>query len=238
MAELILTVDTSTPAGSVALSRGETLLGEVLLHLKGTHTDRLLGSVQWLLSEAGLTVGEIDAFGAVVGPGSFTGLRVGVATVKGLAYAAGKPVVPVSSLAALAMQTAGCCCPVCALIDARKKEVYAGLFAWREDGPALVGAERVLPPETLLSDLSGEVLFVGSGAVLYQSLIRRCLGERAHFSPWALQAPRASCAAVLALSGLRAGRGVPSQALIPRYIRPSEAELMRLREEQADTIGG
>jgi tRNA threonylcarbamoyladenosine biosynthesis protein TsaB len=229
MAELILTLDTSTPAGSVALNRGETLLGEVLLHLKGTHTDHLLGSVQWLLAEAGLTVDQLDAFGAVIGPGSFTGLRVGVATVKGLAYAAGKPVVAVSSLATLAVQVPGARCPVCALIDARKKEVYAGLFACREVGPELLSRERVLSPEKLLTGLSGEVLFVGSGAVLYQSLIRHRLGNQALFAPWPLHVPRASSAAMLALAGLRAGRGVSPQELMPCYIRPSEAELMRSR---------
>ena len=89
MNEVVVTVDTSTPAGSVALSRGHELLGEVVLHLRGTHTDRILNSLNWLLAEASVKLTDVDAFGVVVGPGSFTGLRVGVATVKGLAYAGG-----------------------------------------------------------------------------------------------------------------------------------------------------
>lgn len=227
MSELIITVDTSTPAGSVALSRGEELLGEVLLHLPGTHTDHVLRSLNWLLSEAGIRLGEVDAFGVVVGPGSFTGLRVGVATVKGLAYAAGVPVVGVSSLETLAMQCVAAFCPVCALLDARKKEVYGAVFDCGSGRPSVLVDEQVMPPEAFLERLQGDHLFVGSGAALYRDLIHKRLGSHAHFVPWALFPPRASSAAGLVLTRLRAGLAKPAREITPRYIRPSEAELAR-----------
>lgn len=225
MGELLLVVDTATPAGSVAVSRGAELLGEITLNVRATHTDRLLSIIRQLLRYVELSPAQLDGFGVVLGPGSFTGLRVGVATVKGLAMATGKPVVGISSLETLAGQAPFACLPVCALLDARKAEVYAGLFAWREDCLVPLGAESVLPPDRLLDSLRDDVLFVGNGAVVYHDLIVARLGARAHFVPWALHPPRASNAAVPALARLRRHQTVPLAALVPTYIRPSEAEL-------------
>lgn len=226
MPELLLTVDTATAVGSVAVSRGERLLGELVLQTPANHTDRLLLTIRQLLSDLGVTIGDLDALAVVRGPGAFTGLRVGMATVKGLALAADRPVAGVSSLQTLALQAPFARHPVCALIDARKQEVYAGLYRWEGGGPALQGGEMVVPPEQLLEQLEGEVLFVGNGAQAYRTLIVRRLGQRAHFLPWPHQLSRASHAAVLALADLRAGRTVPLAQLSPRYIRPSEAELL------------
>jgi tRNA threonylcarbamoyladenosine biosynthesis protein TsaB len=223
--ECLLTIDTSSPAGSVAVSRGEVLLGEILLNTPSNHTDRLLMSLGQLLRDVDMELAAIDAFGVVLGPGSFTGLRVGVATVKGLALATGKPVIGISSLQALAVQIPCPRYPLCALLDARKKEVYAGLYQWESGLPSLVGKERVLPPETLLEELAGDVLFVGNGAAAYRTLIIRRLGQRAHFAPWSLDIPRASAVAALVLAEWRNGRSQSAGQIQPRYIRPSEAEL-------------
>lgn len=227
MAELIVTVDTSTPAGSVALSHGEDLLGEVFLHLRGMHTDRILHSLNWLLAAAGIKAADVDAFGVVLGPGSFTGLRVGVATVKGLAYAAGAPVVGMSSLETLAMQCPFAAYPVCTVLDARKSEVYTARFDCRGEVPSALTEEQVLPPSDLLDRLQGDHLFIGSGAVLYRELIRERLGTRAHFVPWSMDAPRASNIAGAVLARLRSGAVQSAREITPRYIRASEAELMR-----------
>ncbi len=238
MAELLLTVDTATAAGSVALSRGETLLGELLLNLPATHTDRLLVSVRQLLADTGTTVAQLDAFGVVLGPGSFTGLRVGVATVKGLALATRRPVVGVSTLQTLALQFPCARHPVCVLLDARKQEVYAGLYGWEGGCPLPLRPEAVLSPERLLDSLEGEVLFAGDGAAVYRTLIVRHLGHRAHFAPWPLQPPRAAAAAALGLAALRRGETIPLPQLAPRYIRPSEAELLWSRRSAEGSIGG
>lgn len=226
MGECLLTIDTSTSAGSVALSRGEQLLGEELLNIKATHTDRLLLSLARVLEDTGVGLEAVDAFGVVLGPGSFTGLRVGVATVKGLAMATGRPVVGISSLQALAVQVPYPRYPLCALLDARKKQVYAGLYRWEGGLPVVQGCERVVSPEDLLDDLEGDILFVGNGAAVYRTLIVRRLGPRAHFSPWPMDVPRASTVAALALAQWRNGQALSAEGLAPRYIRPSEAELM------------
>lgn len=238
MDETLLTIDTSTPTGSVAISRGETLLGEILLNVKSTHTDRLLLTLRQLLADAGLQLTDVDALAAVLGPGSFTGLRVGVATVKGLALAMDKPVVGVSTLQALAMQFPFARHPLCVLLDARKNEVYAGLYHWEGGRPVADRPETVIAPEALLESLDGEILFAGDGAIAYRTFIARRLGPRAHFVPWTLNLPRAAAAAVLALAALRAGDTIPLAQLAPRYIRLSEAEILWARRSAEATIEG
>ena len=115
--ELILTIATATPTGSVALTRGEELLAELVLAPSGSHSDYLVPIIDELLTRSGVVVEEVDAFAAVVGPGAFTGLRVGVSTVKGLALATGKPTIAVSSLQTLAMQAPDAGLPICAMLE-------------------------------------------------------------------------------------------------------------------------
>ncbi len=238
MEETLLTVDTCSRAGSVAVSRGERLLGEIFLCSSANHTQHLLTTLRTLLKEVDIPLSAVDAFGVVLGPGSFTGLRVGVATVKGLAMALNRPVVGLSSLRVLAMQAPFASHQVCALLDARKKEVYAGLFSWETGMPSALGEERVIPPEELLSSLEGEILFIGDGAEAYRTFIVRRLGERARFVPWSQNAPRAGHAAVLALEDLRQGMTILPTHLAPRYIRPSEAEIMWSLRQSEPLIEG
>ncbi len=225
MGELLLTLSTATRIASVAVSRGETLLGELSIDPVRTQSEILLPGLEQLLADLALTVHDMDCFAVVRGPGAFTGLRVGVATVKGLAMAAGKPVVGVSSLQSLALQVPDYPGPVHVMIDARKGEVYAGSFSWEGGVPKLSGRERVVDPALLLDEIDGEALFVGDGATAYRTLIVRQLGGRARFAPWTANVLRAGAAAQLALAGFRAGEAVDPACLAPVYIRPSDAEI-------------
>lgn len=224
----LLTIQTATPAGSVALTEGGRLLGELFLDTRRPHGGWLLGAVEQLLTAAGMSVQDLDGFGVTIGPGAFTGLRVGLATVKGLALATGKPVAGVSTLQTLALQAPHAAFPVCAMLDARKKEIYAGVFTWEDGVPRPDGPERVLSPEKLLAELSGPTLFVGDGAIAYRTLIARQLGERAHFLPDIYAPPRAAHAALLALRVFADGAACPSAMINPVYLRPSEAELNQI----------
>ncbi|WP_305041214.1 tRNA (adenosine(37)-N6)-threonylcarbamoyltransferase complex dimerization subunit type 1 TsaB [Geoalkalibacter sp.] len=225
MTRTLLAIDTATSAGSVALCRDETLLGEILFNVRGTHSERLMATVRQLLVETGLSLAEVDAFAVVHGPGSFTGLRVGMASAQGLALATGRPVIGVSSLQVLAMNLGEAQMPVCALLDARKQEVYAGLFRMRRQHPQPLGPEQVIAPAKLLPRLEGPLLFVGEGARVYRVLIEAHFGAQAHFAPWPLNLPRASMAAALALERLRLAEDTGPHALKPAYIRASEAEI-------------
>jgi tRNA threonylcarbamoyladenosine biosynthesis protein TsaB len=238
MGPRLLLLNTATPAGSIALTIGEQVLAELLLNLAKPHSDLLLPGVEQLLDATGSELGTLDALAVVVGPGSFTGLRVGVATAKGLALAAGLPLVGISSLQTLACQVPGTLQPVCALLDARKQQVYAGLYQWHEGVPQPLVPERVLDPETLLEQLSGETLFVGDGALVYRTLIVRHLGSRAHFAPWPSHALRVSSAAPLVHAALAAGETRSAADLNAVYIRRSEAEIMHARQAVTGSLDG
>lgn len=133
----ILAVDSSSMTGSVALCQGEKLVAESLLNVRCTHSEKLLGQIDLLLTEAGWQVQDLDLLVAVTGPGSFTGLRIGIATIKGLAQVLDKPVVGISSLQMLAMNLPLSPVPICVFMDARKK---------RSTASCLIGRQKVQSP--------------------------------------------------------------------------------------------
>ena len=222
----LLTVDSSSSVCSVALSLDDQPIAEQVLNLAGPQSsrlsdliDRVLQSVQWQLD-------ELDGFGVSLGPGAFTSLRVGLATVKGLALATGKPVTPFSSLALLAAQLPWTDLPVCPLFDARKGEVYAGLYRCVPT-PVALQPDSVTSPEKFLATLTGPVLFLGDGAERYRPLIQDALGDRARFAPAWANIPRAAAAAAMTFANIAHGLGVTPAALVPTYLRKSEAEVAR-----------
>jgi tRNA threonylcarbamoyladenosine biosynthesis protein TsaB len=229
LSELILTIATATPTGSIALTRGEELLAEFILKPAGTHSDFLIPAIDEILNRTGVVIEEIDAFAAVVGPGAFTGLRVGVSTIKGLAQATGKPVIPVSALKALAMQVPDVDVPICAMLDARKGEVYSALFQWRSGLPEQIVSEHVASPEVVLDAIDGNAVFIGDGCRAYRTLIIRRCAERARFVPWVANHLRASSAAMLAHELYRNDEVLSPLELVPVYIRLSEAELNQIK---------
>ena len=226
----ILTIDTSTTACSVAVSVNEEIVSSCLGSRGRALSATILDTVAFVLKGSGLELEELDGFGVAVGPGSFTGLRVGLATVMGLALATGKPVAGFSSLAMLAMNLPWASHPVCPMFDARKKEVYTGLYECR-DTPRSLMADRVVSPEPFLESLDGRVIFIGEGAVKYRERIVAILGERALFAPPVVNLPHASAGAMLGAMAFARGAAVPPELLAPVYIRPSEAELARLAEK-------
>lgn len=228
----ILTVDSSSLSGSVALSRGFEPVAESFLNIQSTHSEKLLKQVDLLLEEAGWSLENIDLFAAVTGPGSFTGLRIGIAMIKGLAQICNKPVAAVSSLQTVAMNVPLASVPVCAFLDARKKEVYTQLFNWQDGFPVPLGEGRVVAPELALKELSQETVLVGSGVQAYAELIRSTLGDKALLAPLPANQLRASQAACLALRDWQEGVVMTAADMVPTYIRPSDAEI-NLQKKQS-----
>jgi len=222
----ILAVDSSSLTGSVSLCQGETLVAESLLNVRSTHSEKLLKQVDLLLVEAGWQLEDLDLLAVVTGPGSFTGLRIGIATIKGLAQVLNKPVVPISSLQAVAMNLPLSPTPICAFLDARKKEVYSQLFEWHHTaGPVAIGEPSVLPPEQLLKEITGKVALVGDGVVLYRDLIDEILADRALIPVATAHQLRAAHASWLSLQAWQGGLVQDTAEILPTYIRPSDAEL-------------
>ncbi|VFQ46672.1 tRNA (adenosine(37)-N6)-threonylcarbamoyltransferase complex dimerization subunit type 1 TsaB [Desulfoluna butyratoxydans] len=221
----LLAVDTSTLSCGVAVTDGEGLLSESLFTSRQTHSRHLLGMVDETLSRSGLALGDLDGFAVTVGPGSFTGLRIGMSVVKGLAEVAGKPVVGVSTLEALARGAALAGKPIASMIDARKGEVYAALY--RPDGTGgvtEVSSPEAVRPEDFSERLAGEVLCIGTGASAYGDFFRNALKEKVFFAP-EYDTIRPSVVAALALEALGRGEGKDAAALTPLYLRKSDAEI-------------
>jgi tRNA threonylcarbamoyladenosine biosynthesis protein TsaB len=205
---IVLGIDTSTRHASVAIVDGDRVVAEERSDAETRGTD-LLVLVDRACTTAKLAASALDAVAVGAGPGSFTSLRIGMATAKGIAFAAGKPLWAISSLAALAAQAPPGDGNVAAVLDARRGEVYVGVF----DGDGLVGAERVMPPDQLAS--LGATRFVGDAGTAYPQLL-------ALPGAWD-RTPRGRDVAMLALAGARVDvvvRGVPA------YIRPAEAEIL------------
>ncbi|HKJ04807.1 MAG TPA: tRNA (adenosine(37)-N6)-threonylcarbamoyltransferase complex dimerization subunit type 1 TsaB [Geopsychrobacteraceae bacterium] len=223
----ILAIDTSSLSGSVALCQDGIILAESTINARSTHSERLLQQVEQVLEGAGITVSDLDLIAVVHGPGSFTGLRVGLATAKGLAVAADLPVVGLSTLEVLAMNLPLCPYPVCAFIDARKGEVYSGLYDCRSGHPVPLSVASVQPPSELLDSLDDEIAFVGDGVSLYSMMIEQKMGGRAKLPPAPAHQLRAAAAAVLAVRKYSEGEPSTVEELVPCYIRPSDADLPR-----------
>jgi tRNA threonylcarbamoyladenosine biosynthesis protein TsaB len=222
---IILGLDTSTLSAGVAVWDGDgaRLLAESRRAVT-THSEFLVPLIDETLRRAGLRVAEVGGIACGAGPGSFTGLRIGLATAKGLCFALGRPLALVSSLAAVAARAPDG--RVCATLDAHKAEVYAAVFEVRDHLPLLVDEELVLPPAALAARLAAlaPLDIVGGGALRYRELIApgvRLLDEE--------EGPRPGDVARLGGLRLLRGEGDDLAASGPRYIRPSEAELAKLK---------
>jgi tRNA threonylcarbamoyladenosine biosynthesis protein TsaB len=222
---LILAIDTTTPSGSVALLEDGTLLGEANVESAATHSARLFRSVDFLLAASGRDVRDLDGFAVAAGPGSFTGIRIGVGAAKALAFASGKPVAPVSTLLALAAKLAADGARlVCPLLDAKREEIYAGLFEARTGRLAEIIPQGAYDPEAFFDRLPARrvIAFAGSGLAATRARLLRCVGDRARFPERS-----AFIAAEVGRIGaglLRAGKGVEAASLEPLYFRRSQAE--------------
>jgi tRNA threonylcarbamoyladenosine biosynthesis protein TsaB len=226
----VLALDTSGPVCGVAIADETTVRYEGAAVNRFTHSVSLLQMVNEAFAHTGLTVGDIDLFAAVVGPGSFTGVRIGVSTVKGLAHGAGKPCVGINALEALATGTASPTALVCPIQDARAGQVYGAAFT------------AGLPPVRALADVAAKLddyldlalaaagdtrplLFLGDGVRPNLARIQERLGARAQFAPPHLAALRPAAVCMLALA--RQGEQVDYLTLAPHYLRAPQAERAR-----------
>ena len=205
----------------------ESLLGEYLFTGEKAHSERLLAMIDRLLADSACSIKDIDLFAVSLGPGSFTGLRVGISTAQGLALAAGKEIVGIPTLEAIAFQACGYCDHICPMVIARGQEVYTGLYRSPAPGDLeQVREETVADPEAWLAGISEETVFLGSGAVRHRKTIEALLGTKARVLPSLAGLARASSVAALALSRFTGERQYAPVTIAPRYIKMPEAELL------------
>lgn len=229
----ILALDTSTPLGSVALWEDGCVRGcvtwDTSLIMKASHAAQLLPATRHVLDLTGCSFDAIDAFGVACGPGSFTGLRVGIATAQGWGRATAKPVAPVSTLDALAQAGRAVRGTLCVALDARKHEVYAALYAVEHGCVERLSDDLLLAPERLGDLAPRPDALLGSGVTAYAADLRAALGARALLlgvesagvGGWFPTAPYVAAAAARSL----AAGPLPRAALRPRYVRAADAEV-------------
>jgi tRNA threonylcarbamoyladenosine biosynthesis protein TsaB len=221
----ILALDTATQSCSVAIVDGELLLAELTKADIKTHSRHLMELIGTVCLAAGLNIGDVDGFAVTVGPGSFTGLRIGISTIKGLAFSLAKPVTGVSSLDALAWQCAQSTYLICPLLDARKKEVYACRYRFINNELRRDVSEKVVSPAEAVSGIREPSIFVGNAAQIYREYISAELGELAHFASRGQHTIRASSIAWLSLTGFHRKQTEDVAMLVPHYIRKPDDEI-------------
>lgn len=216
----LLVIDTSGPVCGTAVMEDEKMLCEYTAQNRNTHSANLMPMIEAALASAGKTAGEMDAIAAVTGPGSFTGVRIGVATAKGLAHGAGIPCIPVDALEALALSAGSFEGVICPIQDARAGQVY---------GAAFRGGERLTKDEPLkleeyiekILPLGDRFLFLGDGMPVHREKILALMGDKAVFAPGHLCYLRPSAAGMLALKSKTRTDYLNLQAT---YLRPPNAQ--------------
>ena len=223
----VLAVDTSGPVAGCAVLKDGRIAHVVAMNHGLTHSQTIMPAVDAALEGAGVRCGDVDVFAAVAGPGSFTGVRIGVCAVKGLAHAVGRPCVAVHALEALSMNFYGfdgLCCPI---LDARRGQVYCAAYDMKDGLPSEVVAPDALPLEAFIEKLGADrrLVFVGDGVPAYGDKISKMLGSRALIAPENLRDLRPDAACVLAAA--RQDEWMEARRLTPVYLRAPQAERER-----------
>lgn len=227
----VLCIDTSGTTAGVALLEDQKIIYESETNNGLTHSQSIMPMVDAALNTARITARDVDLFAAVVGPGSFTGVRIGVSTIKAMAHATGKPCIGVNALETLAAGTGGFDGVICPILDARAQQVYGAVFAPGFPPERLMQDEAMKLTEYLdaVASISDRALFIGDGAVSFASVIKERMGDGACFAPVHLSSIRAGAAASIALHN--AEKAGDYLSLEPLYLRAPQAEREREARE-------
>lgn len=227
----ILAIDTSNPVLGIALTNENNVIGELITNIPKDHSSRLMPAIEKLMNDVEMTAEDIDKVVVARGPGSYTGVRIGLTTAKTLAWVLNIPISSVSSIETLAYQGRLSSAVICPFFDARRGTVYTGLYKWnREQLDVVVGDQHILMEEWLikLAENKNDVLFLSPNIDLYKDLIRQHLGDLAIIPESSYHIARPSH---LALAGTdKAAENV--HELVPSYLRLAEAEAKWLKAQK------
>lgn len=240
---ITLSIETSTIFGGIAIIDDNTgIIAESRLNVKTTYSERLMPEIDHIIKTSHINIKDIDFFSVSIGPGSFTGLRIGLSTAKGFAFSTGKPIVAVPTLEAFAWNFPYCKHPICIMLDAKKKEVYTAIFIWEFQECKKILGEISIKIIDLIDKISknsfnkqynnkskkdkyNKIIFAGDGAILYKDTITSKLGDIALFPPMDKMVPSPANVGILGLKKAKRGEFSDSIKLTPFYIRKSEAEI-------------
>ena len=223
----VLAIESSAVTASVAIMTEDTLIAEYTINYKKTHSQTLLPMIDEICRMTETDVSDIDIVAVSDGPGSFTGLRIGAATGKGIALAKNKPMVAVPTLEAMAYNLIGDDRLICPVMDARRKHLYTGLYRFNGGKLEVVSKQCLIPYEELVDMLNKKnenVVFVGDGIDVAGAYIKDKLKCESSFAPAHIKTQRASSVALAAMDMAKAGKTISSDEMKPDYLRPSQAE--------------
>lgn len=233
----VLGVESATSVAGVALIHNNGILAERLVNNKKVHSIHLMTMIKAVVEDAGVKPRDISGVAVSSGPGSFTGLRIGMTVAKTLAQVWGIPVVGISTLDALSYSLGGHVNLVCPLLNARKNEVYTSVYDGSDGVLKNLSPHKAMKPESLVDLLASwpnrSVTFLGDGVVEYRDKLSALMGKRAAFASGANNLPRGASVAELGLFKLEKGEGTDPVFLLPEYVRLSEAEMLWQQKQQA-----
>lgn len=225
----VLGIDTATRVAGAAIAGEDRLISERLIHNLQTHSQNIIPMISQVMDDAGLKPEDLHGIAVTGGPGSFTGLRIGMSVAKTMGLTLNLPVISVSTLKALAWNLYRAEGLICPILDAKKNEVYTCVYRSGDNGLEEVFRPAALSPEQLIVHLeeygAEKIHFLGDGVPVYGDTIRLALGQRALFAPLINAFPRAGAVAELGLTKLLAGSLADPTFLQPVYLRRSEAEI-------------
>lgn len=223
----ILAIESSTRVATCAVMDDDSLLGEHIINDNMTHSVKLMPSVASLMDNLGLQPKDIDIYAAAVGPGSFTGLRIGIASIKAMAHAHKKKTIAIQTMDALAFNIPFADGIIVPMLDARRDRVYCGIYKWVDSKFIVEMEQDVLNIKDLIDLLKKrdeKIIINGDVKEKYEDMLKEELGERVIFSTKAGQMPRASSVAELALIKFNNNESIDYKDLLPEYLRKSQAE--------------
>ena len=227
----ILAIESSGLTASAAIAEDEALLAEYTVNFKKTHSQTLLPMIDEIVKMIGMDLKELDAVAVSEGPGSFTGLRIGSATAKGIALALEKKIVPVPTLDALAYNLYDTLGLVCPIMDARRGQVYTAIYRFEDHRLVCIREKTAESIEDLAAELNGlperQVTFLGDGVPVFRERLAEILDKDFSFAPAHLSRQRAGAVAALGIRYYKEGRAQESKDHKPEYLRPSQAERVR-----------
>ena len=232
----VLGLDSSGIVASVAIVEDDVLIAEYTVNYKKTHSQTLLPMLDEIVKMTELDLTSIDAIAVAEGPGSFTGLRIGSATAKGLGLALDKPIIAIPTVEGLAFNLYDNKGTICPIMDARRKQVYTGLYRFENHELKIVEDQMAISMQELidkLNDLDTEVVFLGDGVSVFKDMIAEGLKIPYSFAPAHLNKQRAAAVAALGLKYFAEGRIQTATEHVPNYLRLSQAERERAEREAA-----
>ena len=236
----LLALDSSGLVASVAILDGETLVAEYTLNYKKTHSQTLLPMLDEIVKMTQTELSEVDAIAVAAGPGSFTGLRIGSATAKGLGLALNKPIISVPTLEGIACNFYGTDALICPMMDARRKQVYTGIYRYENHRLMTVKDQMAVGIEELLSmlnDMGEAVTFLGDGVPVFKNTIADMLTVPFSFAPAHLSRQRAGAVGALGILYYKEGRTETAAEHKPDYLRVSQAERERAQKLKKGSEG-